>query len=127
VAPCFLLACTRTANVAPSEWDELKPERNRHLVVTTAGARYQVEKYSMTDSTLVIEKVVPSPGTYPARDEGFDQPPSLPLVIPLDQIQSLEEVRRTSSALVGFLLVAGLGALMLIAMHIVSGTDFHPD
>lgn len=124
MAPCFFLACTRTANVAPSEWDELKPRRNHHLVVTTAGARYQVEEYSMTDSTLVIEKVVPPPGTYPARDPGFDRPPNLPLVIPLDQIQSLEEVHRTSSALVGFLLLAGLGALLLIAMHYFSGTEF---
>lgn len=126
MAPCFLLACTRTAKVAPSEWGELKPQGNHHLVVTTAGARYQVEKYAMTDSTLVIEKVVPPPGTYPARDEGFDQPPSLPLVIPLDQIESLEEVRRTSSAAAGFLLVAGLGALLLIAVQMVDN-EFSPD
>ena len=127
MAPCFFLACTRTAIVAPSEWDALKPQRSHHLVVTTSGARYQVEKYSMTDSTLVIEKVVPSPGTYPARDEGFDRPPVLPYVVPLDRVQSLEDVHRTSSAVAGFMLVAGLGALLLIAMHIWPTSDFHPD
>jgi hypothetical protein len=119
VAPCFLLACTRTANVVPSEWGELKPEGSRHLVVTTAGARYQVEKYSMTDSTLVIEKVVPAPGTYPARDEGFDQPPYLPYAVPFDQIQSLEEVRRTSNTTAAFVVAAGLAAFLIFTLHLV--------
>jgi hypothetical protein len=95
---CFTAACTKTVRVPEPDYGQLTPEKNRHLIVRTADARYQVERFTMTDSTLVIESIRPAPNTYPARDEGFDQPSYIPYAVPLDSIESISQVRRPSGA-----------------------------
>jgi hypothetical protein len=75
----------------------------------------------------VIEKLLPAPGTYPARQDELTEPPSLPYPIPLASIQSITQVRRASSATVPLLILVGLAGALVLLGALLEGNEFSPD
>ena len=89
---CFLVAsCGSTRHVAPASYAQLEPSDNQHLDVQTVEGRYQVSKFSFTDSTLVI--AVALRPSYPDNPANYQVPPRLPHAVPLYAIDSISEVK----------------------------------
>ena len=78
----------------------------------------------MTDSTLVMEKMIPPPGTYPARDLGFSEPPHLPYSVAVDSIESISQVRRASGAIGPLVLIGVPLVAVLIGLQLVDEAEF---
>lgn len=119
MALCLVAACTRTVRIAPGDYQELKPAKNQHLSVVTRTARYHVESFHMTDSTLVIEKLHTESNTYPGSDRGISEPASLPFAVPLDSLVSVSEVHRPSGATGPMIIVGVLVVTVVIFLQTV--------
>ena len=103
VTGLFAISCTKSVYVPPTSYDEVESSRAKHWrVKTTDEQTYWVERFTITDTTLVIEqasRLYTAPGeTEPQNIEESD----LPIVLPLSEVAALErrEISMTRTSLV---------------------------
>jgi hypothetical protein len=115
------VSCTRTVQVAVTDSGRVNPDDAKNWRVTTKGQEtYSVTKFSMTDTTLVIERVLKTDEiATDYSDFTHVEDADLPLVLPLDEIESLERVaihrgRTTAWVVAGFTGFAVLAFVLVV-------------
>lgn len=125
IPSCFVLAsCGSTRYVSPRDYARLEPANNRHLEVSTADGEYRVSDFAFTDSTFVVKRLLEA--SYP-MDPSKPQPPSqLPYSMPLQEVQSVSEVKygwSTKDVIIG---VGIVGAVVGLLVAIAEGLEAGP-
>jgi hypothetical protein len=121
---CFLAGCTKTVRVPAEEITKLEPSNQKYLDVTTSDARFRVTRFSVNDTTLVVEAVETSTSSYPSRNTQFDAPPYLPYPLPLSSIESVEQLEHPSNASGAFIVLAIAGSLVVALVLVASHMDW---
>ena len=100
-------SCTHHVEIPPHAYEEYSGDASRSVshwrVHTTDDRIYAVARFSITDSTLVIEKFDSGPG---AADSIRKVRTGLPYAIPLEEVAAVEKVETGSGAAIA---VAALG------------------
>ena len=111
---CFLTACTKTVRVQELEYRTLQPRKGTYLDVRTVdGSRYHAEAFTITDSTIVIEKLRDY-GAYPASHIDLDVPSYLPYAVVFDSVISVDRVQTPSTGKVFVFVLVGVAGLVAI-------------
>jgi hypothetical protein len=80
-----------------------------HVVRTTGGEEYRVQKFAVTDSTLVILQLNQSDARYKNA--------KLPISLPLEEIETMKAIDRRET---GFFVLVALGLLVAISAVSIS-------
>jgi hypothetical protein len=105
--------CSKPVEIPHDQFESAaREEHARHRIQKIDGSHYTVERFSLTDSTVVIEKLNRTDARYKRT--------ALPIVVPLSDVESISKYEldkdRSFFALVG----AGAVALLVIAMATLS-------
>jgi hypothetical protein len=125
VAVVFLSACTKSTHVSPHQLDDADRESAREWHVTMVDNRiYWVDAFTVTESTIVIEKATRLYKNSYDRFPKYLKERDLPVVLPLDQVVSIEKIEtRTFWTVVAVTFVAGLALTALLFYAYVHGLD----
>ncbi len=118
VSVCATTSCTRTIEVPNTEIETLNSSDARSWrVETTNGNLYSVVEFRNTDSVMVVEKTKSVRGENNEGNEFVNvDPKSLPILIPHDEIVSIQGLYLTETRKILFVsaiaAVAGVAALL---------------
>lgn len=105
----FATSCDKHTRVPESEWRTLRSYEGKQWEVATSEAIYRVQRFAVTDSTLVLHDVSAieryDTGSYPPGFKPSSEEYDLPITIPLGEVVSVELVetsgRRTTLLVLG--------------------------
>lgn len=115
---CFLPACSVKTRIPASEFSKVEPGKRVVLDVKTPDAHYRVTRFSVTDSTLVIEGIAEGGNTYPSTTH-LSVPDSLPYELPLREIASMQRIQEAHpvvDAFGGMTLFVGIIVVALVIL-----------
>ena len=119
----FLAACTKTAEIQPSEYQHADTNRDGFWRVTTIGGdTYSVTRFKINDTELVILETseMSKPGSSNSRYTEIEDA-ELPLIVRLVEVSKLEQVKvsklKSTIAVVGLAAVAAAGLVAYAVTH----------
>jgi len=117
LVPIFV-ACTKGVEIPRADIDDPKyREEGSYRIRMKGWEEYLVKRFSVTDSTLVIEELS-------SGDERFRMGrENLPYVLPLSQVVSVGRVKTNVPGTLAIVLVVGALAAFLVALSSVQWVD----
>jgi len=112
-------ACTKAVVIPRADWaDYEKRIEGSYRIRLTSREDYLVRRFSTTDSTVVIEEMLPGDERYRTRRT------ELPIAIPLSEVESIAETR-TNWGVLGPVVLIGTAALgyFLYLLITLDGSD----
>ncbi len=110
LVPLVAVACTRTIDVPVQQLESSRNVTTPYRVTMKDGTQYRARQFTVTDSTLVIKDLLPSD---PRRDEA-----TLPIVVSLDDVASVQKSDTTAWFWVGGVVVAAFIVVGLAISHV---------
>ena len=102
-----LIGCSKAVEL-PRDQIANQPESHiGYRIQMVDGSRYSAKRYSVTDSTLVIEKLNPSDSRY--------KKVSVPIALPITSVQSVSKLELKEGA--SFAVVATFGVIMIMLLN----------
>ena len=111
----LVTGCTGTKQIPRGEYASASGERKLFTIRMVDDSRYVAWNYSVTDSTLVIEALS-------KKDERYDTA-ALPIVVPLEEVQSVEKFGSGPSFKQVAILLVAVPAIAIVAIFL--GADWN--
>jgi len=105
-------SCDKHTRIAQTSWADLDSVAGKRWEVKTTDAKYLVERFTVTDSTVVLDNVLESSSydgeRYSATRTWNKMRPHRPIVVSFGDIESIERVERSKTRTA--LLIVGVDA-----------------
>ena len=103
--------CSKPVEIPRDQFEAAtREEHARHRIQMVDGSYYTVQRFSLTDSTVVVEKLNPTDPMYKRT--------ALPIVVPLGDVESISKYELDKDK--SFFALVGAGAVALVFIFIAT-------